>query len=122
MKATNLLIIFLLTACSSGPSKPLSAKQSLDSKSDEFRSCFLESNSYRGKDAPDRGKVKVSFTIAPDGSATNEKIVHSDFKDPNMHACMLDILRDIEFTPHTSAEDGGITNVTQELNFHRKRE
>lgn len=122
MKATNLLVCLVLTGCSTAPAKRLSAKQSLDSKSDEFRSCFLESNSYRGKDAPDRGKIKVSFTITPDGSASNENIAYSDFKDPNMHACMLGILREIEFSPHPSAEDGGITNVTQELNFYRKKE
>lgn len=120
MKATSLFLLFVLAACSSHRSEEIDPKKDpirygLMSKRDEFRSCFLESESYKGMHAPTEGIIKVGFTIDKDGKSTKEKIVESTFKDPNLHACILGILRLIQYP---QPKDGGSIEVKQPINFY----
>jgi hypothetical protein len=119
MKAISLLSAFILvSACSSqNPTEVKSVSDSLLSKRDEFRSCYLESESYGGRNEVTEGKVQVNFTISPDGTPTNGKIASSDFKDASLHACLLEQLRGIKFAKPTN---GIPTEVSQQLNLSRR--
>lgn len=119
MKAISFLfVLFLTVACSSGnkinPKKdPIG--YALHTKHDEFRSCYLESESYKGKDALTKGEIKVGFVIDGNGKATKEKIMETTFKDPNLNACMLGMLKLVTFPP----SKGELTVVeNRNINFY----
>ncbi len=113
MKAISFLLI--LGACASNEPKYDPIRTTLESKQDEYRSCFLESESYKGRDTDERGVVKVAFTIDKDGKVTDEKIAETAFKDPSFHACLLEQIRGLKFTP---PKDGGYIEVLQPINFY----
>jgi hypothetical protein len=119
MKAISFLLVLLfISACSS--SEKIDAKKdpigfALHTKHDEFRSCYLESESYKGKDALTEGAIKVGFIIDAEGKSSKEKIMETSFKDPNLNACMLGMLRLVKFPPSKGAE----TIVeNQNINFY----
>ena len=119
MKAINFLLICLLAlACSSLPEidpKKDPIGYGLHSKRDEFRSCYLESESYKGKDAVTEGTIKVGFTVDKSGYSTEEKITETSFKDPNLNVCILSILQLIKFpVPH----NGETVVVSHPINFY----
>ncbi len=113
MKAISLLI--LLAACSSHEPKYDPIRTVMETKQDEYRSCFLESESYKGRDTNEKGVVMVAFTIDKDGKVTDEKIAETAFKDPSFHACLLEQIRGLKFTP---PKDGGYIEVLQPINFY----
>ena len=120
MKAISLVILFLIFSCSSSNRDQIDQKKdpvghSLDSKRDEFRSCYLESESYKGKDAATQGIIEVGFSIDKDGKSNNEKVVKSSFKDANLHACIFGILRMINYS---MPKDGLSIEVTRLINFY----
>lgn len=108
MKVISFLwVILWVVACSS--TKKIDPKKDpigygLRSKQAEFRSCYLESESYKGKDAATTGSIKVGFTVNQDGKSLKEKIMATTFKDPNLNACMLGILKLITFPVSKKAE------------------
>jgi TonB family protein len=118
MKGISLLI--LLMACAQTvekPSDPIAEK--LESRRDFFRQCYVESDSYKGRSAPDAGEIKVSFLIDAEGKVQQERILETSFKDPNLHACVLEQLRRLSFAP---ARNGGVLEVKQPINFKRREE
>jgi len=122
MKAISFLIILsLIYSCSSQKNRKLTytelVRETLDSKLDEFRSCYLESESYRGRHEQDNGTASFSFSITADGTVSDEKIDKSDFKDPNLHACWLGQLKPLKFSP---TPDGKTALVQQPINFYRR--
>lgn len=120
MKAISLILISLLFSCASHHEEQVDPKKEpirfgLLSKRDEFRSCYLESESYQGKDAITQGIVRVGFIVDKMGNSKEGKIVESSFKDPNFHACILGILRIIKYPPPA---DGKTIEVIQPINFY----
>jgi hypothetical protein len=120
MKGISILFALFFTACASHQDEQADPKKDpirygLLSKRDEFRSCYLESESYKGKDAVTSGIIKVGFTINKLGHSTNEKIVETSFKDPNLDACIKGILRLIKFP---APENEGTIDVVQPINFY----
>ncbi len=119
MKAISFLFVLILAgACSSA--KKINQKKdpigfALHTKHDEFRSCYLESESYKGKDALTKGSIKVGFIIDASGKSTKEKIMETTFKDPNLNACMLGMLKLVEF-PHAKGDQTVVEN--QNINFY----
>lgn len=112
MKAISLLV--LLAACSSKPSV-LTIQESLESKRDEFRQCYLESNSYQGRHAETKGRISVQFLINSEGKSYQEKIAETSFKDANLDACIIGVLKLIKFTPPKAGET---IEVKEPINFY----
>jgi hypothetical protein len=119
MKATSFLLVLLsISACSSA--EKIDQKKdpigfALHTKHDEFRSCYLESESYKGKDAITKGAIKVGFVIDQNGKSSKEKIMETSFKDANLNACMLGMLKLVTFPP----SKGDLTIVeNQNINFY----
>jgi hypothetical protein len=120
MKAISLISLLFIFSCSSNHRDQIDQNKdpigfSLDSKRDEFRSCYLESESYQGKDAPTQGMIKVGFNIDKDGKSKDVKIVESSFKDANLHACIFGIVRIINYPV---PKDGNLIDVTRPINFY----
>lgn len=109
MKGISLLAFILFSACASRVEKPVAT---IDSKDFEFKQCFYESESYSLRQA---GQVTIGFKVLPDGQVDDEKIVASDYKDANFHACLLHTARLLKF-PKKDLE----TSVTKILNFTTK--
>jgi TonB family protein len=111
-----LFILTLITSCASREvieTDPIRA--ALLTKQDEYRECFLESDSYKGRKAAEpEGVVRISFTINAKGKATNGKVYESPFKDANFHACILSMVRMIQFP---LPENGGTIEATQPIRF-----
>lgn len=119
MKVISLIFILLLSACASHQEEVIDPVKDpirfgLHSKRDEYRSCFLESESYKGRNSNTDGVVMVGFIINKLGAPTQIKIVKSPFKDPNFHACLQGILGLIRYPP---PKDGGTIEVTQPISF-----
>jgi hypothetical protein len=119
MKVISLIFILLLSACASHQVEVIDPikdpiRFGLHSKRDEYRSCFLESESYKGRNSNTDGVVMAGFTINKLGVPTEIKILESPFKDPNFHACLQGIIGLIRFPP---SKDGGYTTVTQPISF-----
>ena len=98
MKVISFLYLLFLVSCASEPKKnkdPI--REALKTKNDEFRECYLESDSYPGRRSQTTGAVKVSFMIDTTGKLNDEKIAETTFKDPNFHACILGMMRTINF-------------------------
>lgn len=111
------LLIFFNLACSSPRPKYHPINTPLESKQDEYRSCYLESESYKGRHSDERGVVKVSLTIDQNGKVINAKIAETAFKDPNFNACLLEQIRAITFAP---PKDRQPIEVLYPLNFYPK--
>ena len=103
MKVINLL--FFLGACATPQQKYDPITTPLALKQDEFRSCYLESDSYLGRNKVEVGKISLAFTITKIGKVKNAKVASSEFKDANLHACLLDQLRRIEFPAPKDGKD-----------------
>ncbi|MGM0575888.1 MAG: TonB family protein [Myxococcota bacterium] len=52
-----------------------------------------------GRNAARSGKVTVKFTIASSGEVTHAEIAGSSFDDTTFHACLLDVVRRLRFSP-----------------------
>lgn len=112
MKGINLFFLIIFSACSSHQEKKDPIREVFFSKMDEYRQCFLESNSYKGRNSKVTGVVKVWLSVNPDGNVKKSEVLESDFKDPNLHACVLSFIKPLKFPSSTE----GI-NITQSLNF-----
>lgn len=108
MKAISLLLIstFFISCASSKKDQNIDPIQGkLESKNDEFRQCFLESDSYQGRHFEEKREIKVGFIIDPKGNVKDEKIFSSEFKDPNFHVCILGMVKKIKFSPPKTAKE-----------------
>ncbi len=108
MKVTSLLLLaFIFQSCAT-EKKPINTdpiQGQLDLKTDEFRQCFLESDSYQGRLSDEKRQIKVGFIIDPKGNAKDVKIFSSEFKDPNFHVCILGMVKKIKFSPPKTAKE-----------------
>lgn len=112
MKVTSLLALLALLSCAS-PEKP---KDPIQAKSEKFQQCYHESDSYGDRIA---GKVVTEFRIDAQGKVQDEAIHSTEFKDPNLHACLLEQLRKLSFEaglerPETLTETFNFTPVLNE--------
>lgn len=113
MKAISFLLI--LGACATHQPKYDAIRSPLEARHDEYRSCFLESESYKGTKTDEKGVIKVSFIIDQAGKVTQAKIAETAFKDPNFHACILEQIRMVTFK---APKDGKNIEVLQAINFY----
>lgn len=116
MKVISLITILLLASCARGKvKKPHPIVDPVNAKREQFRQCYHESDSYRGKDSDvlKSDVMKVGFTIGLKGKVSDARIVESSFKDPNFHACVLGIVRTINFKPQNK-----LVEVIQPITFY----
>ena len=113
MKVISFLLI--LSACATEQPKFDPINTPLEARHDEYRSCFLESESYKGTKEVEKRVVKVSFIIDPTGKVTEAKIAETEFKDANFHACLLEQMRMVGFQPPV---DGKHIQVLRAINFY----
>ena len=112
MKVISFLFFLAFIGCAHKESKdpiqgPLEAKQF------QYRQCYLESDSFKGRSSPPPGQMVVNFKITKEGKVEDEKIIESNFpKDPNFEACVLDQIRQVQFGKFDTK-----TEVTQPINF-----
>lgn len=111
MKAISLLIILTFFSCT----HPDTPRVPLNSKDRQYQQCFEESDSYRNKNIRPKGQVMISFILHTDGKIDDEKIVSSDFRDANFHACLLEITRQLKLAPKAKE-----TRTTKIINFSSK--
>ena len=114
MKATKLLVLLAVVSCGSRMEKPVAP---VDSKDYEYKQCFYESESSKQS-----GSVKIGFKVLSDGKIDDEKILESDYKDPNFHACLLEMTREIKFPiPENGVETTGIKvinfSIRKKMNY-----
>ncbi len=114
MKVINLFVLILLVACGSRMEKPVAT---IDSRDYEYKECFNDSDSMRNTNVKGKGQVKIGFIVLPDGKVEDEKIIESSFKDPNFHACLLEVTRSMNFP---APKSGAATNTTKVINFSSK--
>ena len=108
MKVISFVGLLMLVSCSHDQ-KPVAA---IDSKNFEYQQCFYESDSYSKRLT---GKVTITFLLMPDGKIEDEKIAGTDFKDANLHACILETTRSFQLPPKEVE-----TKVTKVINFSLK--
>ncbi|MGE3608467.1 MAG: AgmX/PglI C-terminal domain-containing protein [Bacteriovoracaceae bacterium] len=106
MKAISTLL--LLVACSTYED-PQSIEQSFHQKQWQFDQCYYESDLYLKKSP---GSADIHFIINSDGKVMNPKIINSDFKDPNLNACLLMVVKQMNFHHHFHNQE-----YTQSFNF-----
>lgn len=117
MKVIRGLLLAILASCSSHhdiDQKKDPIRFGMMSRQRQFRQCFLESDSYIRAESKKIGIIRVWFMIDKSGTVTDEKIEKSEFKDPNLHACILEQIRGIQFLAPTN---GGTMEVSQPINF-----
>ena len=117
MKAFSLIILSCIASCASQhdvDQKKDPIRFGLLSRQRQYTQCFLESDSYLGKNHKKIGSMNVYFLIDEKGKVQDEKIERSDFKDANLHACVLEQIRSITFL---MPQGHGTTKVRQPINF-----
>jgi TonB family protein len=101
MKAISyLLLASILVGCSffkKPAPKPHPISGPLNERQESYRQCYIESDSYQGRQDKTIGNVSVKFTVTNSGEVKDASIAQSDFKDANFHACLLDQVRKISF-------------------------
>lgn len=112
MKEISFLL--LLAACSTYKSSGDPIQDTLAKRQRQLTQCYLESDSYKGKEPHQPGMITVGFTIDPDGNVRAERILGTDFKDANLHACVLGV---IDTTTFERPKDRQAIHVTQPIRF-----
>lgn len=87
MKGINFLFLILLTACAS---EPYDGSKVLN---ESLRQCYVESDSYTGKNGVVQGVMTTELFVTKEGKVTSCKITQNDFKDPNLNACVCGIFK-----------------------------
>lgn len=114
MKGINFLVLFITVSCASRIEKPVAT---IDSKDYAYRQCYNESEAFKDTNVKGHGQVKIGFTVLGDGKVDDEKILSSDFKDPNFHSCLLEITRSMKFPLPKNGEKAHAVKI---LNFSSK--
>jgi hypothetical protein len=120
MKAISLLCLIFLGCSTPTPLEVVDRIDGpMDKRHEKFRQCYVESDSYQRALAENEDRsITVSFTLLPDGKVAKEKILRSDFKDANLHHCILWLTRETKFS---QAPDATEVEVFHPINF-RSRE
>jgi hypothetical protein len=104
MKVIKLSALLLFTACASPERVVDRIHDPMEKRQEKYRQCYLESDSYpRDLKTEEKRTITVSFTVLPEGKVKEEKIVRSDFKDANLHQCILWLTRETKFSPGPDA-------------------
>lgn len=98
MKGINFFLFLFLASCSSGPMK----RHSILNES--LRLCYVESDSYSGKDGSVQGTMTTSLTVSSEGKVKSCNIVKNDFKDPNLNACVCGIFKQTQIENPSKSE------------------
>lgn len=117
MKGFSLFVFLIISSCASHhdiDQKKDPIRFGMLSRQRQYTQCFLESDSYLGKNQKKIGALRVRFMIDETGKVQDEKIESTDFKDPNLHACILEQIRSIRFLARSN---GQTVEVSQAINF-----
>ena len=87
MKVIKLLILLFASACSYGP------RDHYQVMNESLRQCYVESDSYTGKNGKIQGSMTTSLMVESSGRVKSCEIIKNDFKDPNLNACVCGILK-----------------------------
>lgn len=109
MKGISFLAFILLSSCASTPHD---GSQVLN---ESLRQCYVESDSYTGKNGSVQGSMDVELFLGPDGKTQTCKIIKNDFKDPNLDSCVCEIFK-LSFLP--ASADGKSRILHQPVKFH----
>jgi TonB family protein len=112
MKGISFFIVLTFLGCGALP-KEDPVQGPLSSRQESYRQCYVESDSYQGKEDSAKGTVVVNFIVTTAGKVKEAKILKSDFKDANLHACLLDQIRQIKFHEFKTE-----TVMDQPIHFH----
>lgn len=104
--------LFLLVSCAAPfkPKDPL--KATFHEKDFLYRQCYHESDSYKGRHLDEERLMDVGFQIKDNGHVSQAVVLKSDFKDRNLEACVLGIVRNLRFYDLDHS-----TDTTQTINF-----
>lgn len=111
MKAISFLLL-LISACSSYD-EGLSVEQTFAKRKFHFEQCYYESDLYMNRRP---GTIDIHFIINSDGKVMNPKIVDSDFKDANLNACLMMVLKQLNFHHEQANQE-----FTKTFNFNPAR-
>jgi hypothetical protein len=98
MKGINFFLLLILVACASGPMKRHSVLN------ESLRLCYVESDSYTGKDGSVQGTMTTSLNVTSEGKVNSCKIIKNDFKDPNLNACVCGIFKQTQIENVSKSE------------------
>lgn len=76
-----------------------------------IRSCYEKSASFRKKIM---GRILVSFRIEERGNVTEASVAETSFREKNLHICILEKVKDIQFPPPVG---GGYVDVSYPFHF-----
>ena len=106
-------ISFLLFLVACAPVKPKDRiANTFHAKDFLYRQCYHESDSYLGRHVNEERKMDIGFQILENGHVAKATILRSDYKDNNMNACVLNIVRSLRFYDMDHS-----TDTTQTINF-----
>jgi hypothetical protein len=101
MKAISLLLL-VVSGCA--PTPRADQEGNINQVRRQLRQCYEESDSLRKRGAEDRS-IEVQVLISEQGFVKGPKIIRSDFKDSNLHACVLGIVKKIKYPPQKGSVD-----------------
>lgn len=99
MRATSLTFLLLMTSCASTSQKVETVEELVLNKKDQYRQCYHESDSYLGKKEHHAPDMSFKFTLSKAGKISDSKLIHSLFKDANLNACIIGVVKSIKFAP-----------------------
>lgn len=120
MKAISLIILSVLFfACASEKSKYVSFEIPVDSfvhekfqsKRYELTGCYMESDTYSVEKKPAKMIVELKVNLL--GKVEDETISLADVEDANFKACVLNVVRSLEFGSQTEE-----LKISQAIRFH----
>lgn len=84
MKVIKLLTLIFLVSCATDAPRVEKILRT------NVRQCFTESDSYRGKAHEETGSMTVKLSVLSNNKVADCSVVKSDFKDPNLKACVCE--------------------------------
>lgn len=105
MRGISLFLLLFFGACSSNKMERHNVLH------ESLRLCYVESDSYTGKNGSVQGTMTTSLSITPEGIVKSCKIVRNDFKDPNLNACVCGILKQTKFDLPLKSENSEIEKL-----------
>lgn len=120
MKAISLLFLSVLfAACASEKTKYVSFEIPVDNfvhekfqgKRYELTGCYMESDTYSVEKK--QAKMIVDFKVNLLGKVEDETITLTDVEDANFKACVLNVVRSLDFGSQTEE-----LKISQAIRFH----
>jgi hypothetical protein len=119
VKAGIVFLFCFLTSCASEKAKyvtfeiPVSSfvHEKFQQKRYELTGCYMESDTYSMEKKP--GKMIVDFKVNLLGKVEDETVALTDIKDANFQACVLNVVRSLEFGSQNEE-----LKISQAIRFH----